>query len=713
MNRTILERARSMRIHAGLPKQFWADAVNTAAYLINRGPSVPLNCGLPEEAWTGKEVNLSHLRVFGCIAYMHIELEDRDKFDAKSRKCVFIGYDTNSYGYRLYDFENRKTRRSIDVVFNESALYRNRLSQPEEAEVKSDFVEFEGIPDSNVLKPQDTNIQSTPQADPQTPPLRRSTRVVKPPIRYSPSLNYLLLTDSGEPECFEEALQVETKEEWEHAMDDEMDSLSSNQTWELVELPEGKRALHNKWVYRIKEESDGSKRFKARLVVKGFEQKQGIDYTEIFSPVVKISTIRCVLNIVAVENLHLEQLDVKTAFLHGDLEEDIYMHQPEGYVVKGKENQVCKLRKSLYGLKQAPRQWYKKFDTFMTATGFSRCHGDHCCYFKKLDTSYLILLLYVDDMLVAGSSMDEIVNLKAHLSKEFAMKDLGSAKKILGMRISRDRANRKLKLSQEEYVKKVLKRFNMESAKPVSTPLASHFKLSKEKCAVTDEEKNYMAKVPYASAVGSLMYAMVNTRPDIAHAVGVVSRFMANPGKEHWEAVKWILRYLRGTSDSALCFGGSDICLQGFVDSDLAGDIDSRKSTTGYVFTLGSAAVSWVSRLQKIVTISTTEAEYVAATEACKEMVWLRSFMKELGKEQDNSKLFSDSQSAIHLAKNAAFHSRTKHIDIKYHFIRSLLEDGQFTLEKIHTRDNPADMFTKVVTVEKLKSCSASVGLSA
>ena len=174
----------------------------------------------------------------------------------------------------------------------------------------------------------------------------------------------------------------------------------------------------------------------------------------------------------------------------------------------------------------------------MAATGFSRCHGDHCCYVKKLGTSYLILLLYVDDMLVAGSSMDEIVNLKAQLSKEFAMKDLGSTKKFLGMRISRDMTNMKLKLSQEEYVENVLKRFNMESAKPVSTPLASHFKLSKEKCAVTDEEQNYMANVPYTSAVGILMYAMVNTRPDIAHVVGVVSKFMANSGKEHWEAVK-------------------------------------------------------------------------------------------------------------------------------------------------------------------------------
>ena len=220
-----------------------------------------------------------------------------------------------------------------------------------------------------------------------------------------------------------------------------------------------------------------------------------------------------------------------------------------------------------------------------------------------------------------------------------------------------------------------------------------------------------MAKVPYASAIGSLMYAMVSTRPDIAQAVGVVSRFMNNPGKEHWEAVKWILRYLVGTVDVGLCYGGSKIKLQGYVDSDLAGDIDSRRSTTGYVFTLGSAAVSWISQLQKIVSISTTEAEYVVATEACKKMVWMQGFMEELGKKQADCKLYSDSQSAIHLAKNSAFHSRTKHIDIRYHFIRSLLEDGSIALEKIHTSENPADMLTKAVTREKLKLCSALIGL--
>ena len=249
---------------------------------------------------------------------------------------------------------------------------------------------------------------------------------------------------------------------------------------------------------------------------------------------------------VVAENLHLEQLDVKTAFLHGDLEEDFYMIQPEGFIVQGQENLVYKLRKSLYGLKQAPRQWYKKFDSFMHRIGFKRCEADHCCRVKFFGNSYIILLLYVDDMLIVGSSIEEIHNLKKQLSKQFVMKDLGAAKQILGMRIIRDKVIGTLKLSQLEYVKKILNKFNMNEAKPVNTPLGGHFKLSKEQSSKMEKERDHMSKAPYALTIGSLMYAMVCTRPDIAHAVRVVSRFMNRPGKQHWEAVKWILRYLRG-----------------------------------------------------------------------------------------------------------------------------------------------------------------------
>nr|KYP32301.1 Retrovirus-related Pol polyprotein from transposon TNT 1-94 [Cajanus cajan] len=566
MNRTLNERARCMRLKSGLPKMFWAEAVSTAAFLINRGPSVPLNNRIPEEVWSGKEVDLSFLRTFGCLAY--VLNDDRTKLDAKSIKCTFIGYGTDEFGYKFWDDLNRKIIRSRNVVFDEGMMYKDKKESLNDGKMEKEVVGLD-ISNTRIPRPADNDSvgvqmeetdQTEEESEPEPPPpfefratretesrtplaLGRVTRKRRAPERYSPSLYYLLLTDCGEPECYAEAVNDDHKSKWELAMDDEMCSLKKNDTWELCQLPQGKKALQNRWVYRVKEESDGKKRYKARLVVKGFQQRYGIDFTDVFTPVVKITTIRLVLSMVAAENLELQQMDVKTAFLHGDLEEEIYMVQPEGY--KGDDQQVCRLKKSLYGLKQAPRQWYRKFDNFMLEIGYSRCSADHCCYVKRFGDSFIILLLYVDDMLIAGSNVMEINRLKDQLSRRFDMKDLGEARQILGMKITRDRNTGKLWLSQSEYIEKVLCRFKMEAAKPVGVPLGSQFKLSNKDSPKDDSERERMRGTPYASAIGSLMYAMVCTRPDIAHAVGVVSRFMSNPGVMHWEAVKWILRYLR------------------------------------------------------------------------------------------------------------------------------------------------------------------------
>ncbi|GJR70513.1 gag-pol polyprotein [Tanacetum coccineum] len=297
-----------------------------------------------------------------------------------------------------------------------------------------------------------------------------------------------------------------------------------------------------------------------------------------------MTTIRVVLALCATYDLHLEQLDVKTAFLHGNLEEEIYMLQPEGFKQKGKENLVCRLNKSLYGLKQALRCWYKRFDSFIRTLEYNRLHADPC------------------------PNKDRINKLKAQLAREFEMKDLGPANKILGMQIHRDR--------------------------PISTPFPTDVKLSSKMSPSNEKERMEMSRVPYASAVGSLMFAMICTRPDIAHAVGVVSRYMAEPGRGHWEAVKRILRYVKGTSDVALCFRDSDLIVKGYVDSDYAGDLDGSKSTTGYVFTLSGGTVSWVSKLQSVVAMSTTEAEYVAAAQASKEAVWLKMLLEDWGYKQ-------------------------------------------------------------------------------
>ncbi|GJX17062.1 putative RNA-directed DNA polymerase [Tanacetum coccineum] len=484
---------------------------------------------------------------------------------------------------------------------------------------------------------------------PDMPPfllLRRSTRDHHPSTRYS-SHEYVLLIDEGEPECYAEAIEDEHKKEWFEAMQDEINSLHENSTFEL-----------------------------ARLVVKDFSQKRGIDFDEFFFPVVKMGSIRVVLGLAA-------SLDLK---------------------VTGKEGYVCGLQKSLYGLKQAPRQWYKKFKSVIGKQGYRKTSSDHCVFFQKFgDDDFIILLLYVDDMLIVGKNIGRIAQLKRDLSKSFSMKDLGPAKQIIGIRIFRDRGAKKLHISQEQYIEKVLCRFNMDKAKVVSSPLTTNFKLTDKDCPSSKKNIEKMDRVPYASAVGSLMYAMVCTRPNLAHAVGGFSQFLSNPGKKHWEAVKWIFRYLRGTSKLGITFGNGKPMLVGFTDSDMAGNKDNMKSTSGYLMTFAGGAVSWQSRLQKCVALSTTEAEYMAATEACKELLWLKRFLQELGFKQQRYAVLCDNQSAIHLAKNSMFHKRTKHIDIRYHWIRDAIEDGMFELNKVHTDDNASDMLTKAVAREKLK----------
>jgi hypothetical protein len=715
-------------------KLLLGEALSTSVHVLNLTPCVPLQFDVPDRVWTGKDVSYDHLRVFGCKAFVHIPKDERSKLDVKTRQCIFLGYGLDEFGYRLYDPVEKKLVRSRDVVFMEDQTihdiektekvvprYSDGLIDLDStsltdlpAQVEHDVQnDYQGPGDTDVPLHDESHDQFPVPEIPPDVPLRRSIRDRHPSTRYSVD-EYVLLTDGGEPECFAEAMKDEHKSEWVDAMQDEMKSLHDNHTFDLVKLPKGKRALTNRWIYRVKQEEHTSQpRYKARLVVKGFRQRKGIDFDEIFSPVVKMSSIRVVLSLAASLDLEIEQMDVKTAFLHGDLEEEIYMEQPEGFRVKGKEDYVCQLKKSLYGLKQAPRQWYKKFESVMEEQGYKKTTSDHCVFVQKFpDGDFIILLLYVDDMLIVGMNSSRIDRLKKQLSQSFAMKDLGPAKQILGVRIQRSRKDKKLFISQEQYIEKVLERFNMNNAKVVSSPLATHFKLSTKQSPSTDEEKEDMERIPYASAVGSLMYAMVCTRPDIAHAVGVVSRFLSDPGREHWNAVKWIMRYLRGTSKLCLSFGSGKPMLVGYTDSDMAGDVDTRKSTSGYLITFSGGAVSWQSRLQKCIALSTTEAELIAATEACKELLWMKKFLQELGFKQQQYVLFCDNQSTIHLAKNSSFHSRSKHIDVRYHWIRDTLNDKLLTLEKIHTDDNGSDMLTKALTREKLETCRSIAGMA-
>ncbi|KAH9726184.1 hypothetical protein KPL70_008163 [Citrus sinensis] len=682
MNRTLLEKVRCMLSNAGLDKKFWAETVSYASHLVNRLPSAAIEGKTPMEMWSGKHAqDYDSLRVFGCPVYYHVK---DGKLDSRARKAIFVGFKGGVKGFKLWDLKDKKFVCSRDVTFDEASMMKASSSQHVENKTTEVLqrVEFDATPYVPVsyTSKNGSTMEVTPKVEeevvssdvPQNEETiddvddddfiatRRPRREIKKPgwLTKDMVVAYALpVIDDDIPNTFGEALRSNESDQWKQAMEEEMKSLHQNQTWELVKLPKGKRAIGNKWVYTKKQGSSNqtTHRYKARLVAKGFAQKEGIDYNEVFSPVVKHTSIRILLALVAEYEFELAQLDVKTTFLHGDLEEEIYMIQPCGFKVAGNENHVCRLIKSLYGLKQSPRQWYKRFDQFIQGQKFTRSEHDHCVYFRRLsDGAFIYLLLYVDDMLIASKNRDEIERLKKQLTSEFEMKDLGDAQRILGMEIRRDKKNRSVWLTQKSYLKKVLERFGMDDkTKPVCTPLAPHFKLSSSSCPRSQEERDYMARVPYASVVGSLMYAMVCTRPDISQAVSMVSRYMHNPGKNQWLAVKWILRYLYGTIDVGLLFKKD--CGQqcvGYCDSDFAGDLDKRRSTTGYVFTLGGGP--------------------------------------------ENIAVFCDNQSAIFLAKNQTYHARTKYIDVKYHYVREIIESGVVLLRKIDTTDNPSDMLTKL-----------------
>jgi hypothetical protein len=456
MNRKLMEKTRSMLSGAGLGQEIWVEAVGTTCYLVNRSPSSSLDDKTPHEVWSGKKPSLQHLRVFGYDAYVHFPKENRSKVDKKDEKCIFIGYKDGVKGYNLWNPETKKTVYGRDVVFREVKYVS-----------KHEFLPTQDEPEKIELELDDAKSESSEEEEaeeedeePHTPVLRRSVRDKRKPERYSPPnfhSNFSLSITDDDPRTVREAVNLEDSKLWKKAMVEEMDALDKNEAWDIVELPAGRKYVGRKWLFKKKFNAQGKvEKYKARLVAKGYSPVEGIDFGEIFSPVAKLTSIRFILSIVVAFDIEVEQMDVKTTFLHGDLEEEIYIKQPEGFVVKGKKELVCKLKKSLYGLKQSPRMWYQKFYTYILGLGFVRSRADHCVYSKQVGNHFIYVVLYVDDMLLVGNNVDVIKEVKSQLSSKFDMKDLGVANFILGMEIKRDRANRKLQLNQRKYVEKIL-----------------------------------------------------------------------------------------------------------------------------------------------------------------------------------------------------------------------------------------------------------------
>eukprot|EP00253_Pinus_taeda_P006208 PITA_06208 len=623
-NRTLKEMANCMLQSKGLSLSFWAKAINCANYIINRTPTKILKNITPEEAWSSIKLDVSHFRIFGSEAWAHIPDEKHKALEPKSEKCTFVVYSEDVKGYRLIPFKSKNVIIRRDVKFDENkSAYEPSPADVPPLPISSTFENISSSDDES----EDDN-PPPPSQDPQLPRWVRATRDAAGDLAGDPTdqrrtrsqferASSLLAQApvNHDPDTFAEA---SGNPHWEAAMNEEYHSLLANDTWDLVPLPKGRKLVRCKWVYRTKYGPDGKvEKHKARLVAKGFSQVEGIDYTETFSPVAKMNSIRLVLSLVVSLKWEVHQMDVNLPSCMG----------------------TC-MKKSIWNNPLASSK-----------QTLALCYSDNTVYTKKVGNSLIILVLYVDDLILTGSDPNLINHVKSSLKKKFEMTDLGHLHYFLGLQVLQ----------------------------------------SKE---------------------GKLLY-LTHTRPDLSFAVGLVARFLQNPRESHWKAAKRILRYVRGTIQFGIHYNAKATpLLVGFTDSDWAGDPDDRKSTAGYVFTLGSGPITWACKKQAAISLSSAEAEYRGAVEARKEALWLRQILSELGFEQQHpTTLWCDNQSTIQLCKDLVQHQRSKHIELHMHFIRKLIHDHVLEVQYCSTDDQVADIFTKALTEAKFTKLRYMLGV--
>ena len=588
--------------------------------------------------------------------------------------------------------------------------------QPQEPQEELPDEEYDDLPD---LIGYDDDDDESIDEPPQAPQLRRSGRVKKQTVPFTPGDSNPFPTkpaacaavqaDFDNP-TVEEALARPDADLWRQAIDEEMQSIMEYKSYELCERPPGVKPIPCKFVLKIKRDARGNiERYKARLVAKGFLQRPGIDYEEVYAPVSKYGTLRALAAKCAAEDLEVQLLDVSTAFLNGELEEDLYMQQPPGYAL-GNSNIVCRLRRTIYGLKQAPRAWHQKLLSVLKDMGFEPSAADPSLFIRgtPTDDKCLWALIYVDDMWLASRHRQLIEDLISDLRKRFKARVVPDPEQFLGLQLSRDRQRRTLTIHQERYANKVVQRFGMSDAKTKPIPLTPGTPLTAEGTAMSAEEHHY------SELIGCLLYLAVCTRPDISFAVGALARFLSAPKQEHWHAAKGLLRYVSGTASIGITFGTQpDQGLRGYCDADHGGNLDSRRSTTGFVFTLFGAPIIWKSKLQCTTATSTLHGEYMSASEAGKEALWLRILLPDLGQPigAQPVPIACDNQGAIQVLKNPIASVRSKHIDVQYHFIREHVACKNIEFKYCRSGDNVADVLTKPLPEKKFLKCRDGLGL--
>ncbi|KAJ1594519.1 hypothetical protein NDA12_006948 [Ustilago hordei] len=677
--RSVQEKMRSMLIGRACPRELWPYAITAAAHVMNLTPSATKT--IPHEAFYGTTAHklAQQLRVFGCLAWVHVQQKDQQgKHGARAKPAIMIGYDDE---HKAWKFCNPDQPASIQwsnsATFHEDKGWSDRQQEAVRPVVTAEVEEESVTPVTveDLLTAEDSTVGAA------------NTAI----LNLDPTLR--------------EAMDGEDAQLWKEAIRKELEGLEAMGTWEVVHQPPGVPLVDSKVVLRLKLDADGVPvKHKARLVARGFTQREGIDYQETFSPVAPLGAIRAILALAVQNNWEIHALDITMAYLNSTLKEAIYMKPPEGSgVAPGK---VYKVVKGLYGLKQSGREWNQEFDRSLRRMGFFQVECAPCIYTKGQGEDMAIVVIYVDDTLVIAPRLETVLEVKKQIGQRWKMEDSGEVSHLLGIKISRDRAMRTMTIGQSGYIDQVLAKHLDKRTKPTMVPMQSIPEGTLVASAAQQKE--------YPVIVGKLLWVANSTRPDLSLTVGVLARHMREPSQEHYQAAQRVLRYLESTRQVGLVYRASESqeSLVAHSDANWASDATiQRRSTSGSVALVYGNPVAWKSATQKCVSLSAVEAEFIAATEATREVLFLKQLLRSIGIATGTPTVYLDNTGCIQVSKDPAQHWKLKHIDTKYHFVRNNVQEGRVQIKYVDTTRNLADVLTKPIGRQAMQQARSGLHL--
>lgn len=710
-NRTLQEMVRTMMKAKNVPHVFWAKAMSTACHVINRVYISPHSQMTPYQYWKGRKPNVKYFHIFGNVCFV---LRDRDqvkKLDDKSEEAMFLGYATNSRAFRVYLKHSHKVIESINIVFYDnvsssesSKEHSTVLAEEEECINQSSLGE-----EASIIEEKDREVKRTSSRTTKNHPSSEIIGMIDEGIqtRKQDKVDYVKMiacvcyVSKIEPKNIQQALSDEA---WIDFMQEELLEFDRNDVTEMVPKPDNVNVIGTKWVFKNKTDEAGNIiRNKARLVAQGYSQVEGLDYEETFAPVTRLESIRLLIAMACYLKFKLYQMDVKNAFLNGYLKEEVYVSQPKGFEDPIHPDYVLRLKKALYGLKQAPRAWYDRLSAFLISKGYKRGGSDRTLFIRSSTEGIIIVQIYIDDIIFGSVSqllVDEFVD---HMKGEFQMSMVGELSYFLGLQVQQTIEG--IFVSQSKYANNLIQKFGLESAKDKRSPLSTSTKITKD-----ESGKDVDVKL-YRSMIGSLLY-LTASHPDISFSVGVCARYQAHPKEIYLHAVKGILKYIKGTTGLGIWFTkDTNPFLVGYSDADWAGCPKDRKSASGGCFFLGNNLVSWFSKKQNSISLSTAEVEYIAAGSCCTQLIWMQQMLTDYGFPPTMLTMLCDNLSAINISKNPVQHSRTKHLDIRHHFIREMVESESLVINHVPTESQLADIFTKTLDHNRFEQLRSALGI--